>query len=86
MASFDSDPREFALELVENQIVAADHLLICCLKYMSADEVRDMLDCNELSPRFSEDEDEERPGPSEAPHPAGYDVILRMVVHVIRRR
>jgi len=59
MASFDSDPREFALELVENQIVAADHLLLYCLKYMSSDEVRDMLDCNELSPRFDNDEDEE---------------------------
>jgi len=59
MASFDNNPRDFALELVENQLVSADHLLLCCLKYMSRDAVRDMLDCNELSPRFSEDEDED---------------------------
>jgi hypothetical protein len=47
MANFDSDPRDFALEMVENEVVSADHLLLCCLKYMSADE---------LSPRFACDE------------------------------
>lgn len=56
---FKSDPRSFALEMVENQIVSADHLLLCALKYMSHDDVRDMLDSNELSPRFDEDEDED---------------------------
>lgn len=54
---FNSDPRSFALELVENQLSSADHL--CCLKYMSTDDVRDMLDSNELSPRFDEDDDSE---------------------------
>jgi hypothetical protein len=53
---FASDPRSFTLELVENQLVSVDHLLLCCLKYMSTDDVRDMLDSNELSPRF-DDED-----------------------------
>lgn len=56
---FDSDPRDFALEMVSEGLVSADHLLLCCLKYMSHDDVRDMLDCNELSPRFDEDEDHE---------------------------
>ncbi len=56
---FNSDPRSFALELVENQLSSADHLLLCCLKYMSTDDVRDMLDSNELSPRFDEDDDSE---------------------------
>ena len=45
--------------MVANGLVSADHLLLCALKYMSHDDVRDMLDCNELSPRFDEDEDEE---------------------------
>jgi hypothetical protein len=54
--SFENDPRAFALEMVENQLVTADHLLLCCLKYMSHDDVRDMLDTNELSPRFDGDE------------------------------
>jgi len=54
---FESDPRCYALELVEAG-VQAENLLLCALKYMSHDDVRDMLDCNELSPRF-DDEDEE---------------------------
>jgi hypothetical protein len=54
---FDSEPRDFALQLVEEGFDTADHLLLCCLKYMFNDDVRDMLDCNELSPRFDEDED-----------------------------
>ena len=55
---FQSDPRDFALEMVSDGLVTADHLLLCALKYMSHDDVRDMLDCNELSPRFDEDDDE----------------------------
>ena len=55
---FEEDPRTFAMELVA-QGHSADNLLLCCLKYMSHDDVRDMLDCNELSPRFDEDHDEE---------------------------
>ena len=52
---FKTDPRSYALELVEIGHDPA-HLLLCALKYMSHDDVRDMLDCNELSPRFDEDE------------------------------
>jgi hypothetical protein len=59
MSKFDSDPRDYALEMVENGLVSSDHLLICALKYMSHDDVRDMLDCNELSPRFTDDEEED---------------------------
>jgi hypothetical protein len=57
---FETDPRSYALELVEIG-VSAENLLLCALKYMSHDDVRDMLDCNELSPRFDEEieEDEE---------------------------
>ncbi len=56
-ATFEKDPRSFALELVENHLATADLLLLCCLKYMSTDDVKDMLDCNEFSPRFTEDEE-----------------------------
>lgn len=58
-ATFQTDPRSFALELVADQTVTADHLLTCALKYMSHDDVRDMLDSNELSPRFDEEDEEE---------------------------
>ena len=56
---FERDPRAFAMELVENGLVSAESLLSCALKYMSCDDVRDMLDCNELSPRFDEEDEEE---------------------------
>lgn len=51
--------RDRALELVEMGMVTADDMLTMCLKYMSTDDVEDMLDCNELSARFQEDADEE---------------------------
>ena len=54
-----SDNRDKALEMVEEGLVTADHLLLCCLKYMSNDDVHDMLDCNELTERFLNDGEEE---------------------------
>ena len=50
--------RDEALELVENGVVTAEAMLTMCLKYMSTDDVADMLDCNELSERFMDDEDD----------------------------
>ena len=52
------DAREHAMVLVEEGIVSKDMLITMCLKYMSNDDVADMLDANELSDRFQEDEDE----------------------------
>jgi hypothetical protein len=49
--------RDEALELVENGIVTAENMLTMALKYMSTDDVADMLDCNELSDRFMEDDE-----------------------------
>jgi hypothetical protein len=49
--------RDEALELVENGVVSAEDMLKMALSYMSTDDVADMLDCNELSSRFM-DEDE----------------------------
>ena len=51
-----TDSRDKALELVEEGIVSAEYLLTACLKYMSTDDVEDMLDCNELSERFMDEE------------------------------
>ena len=53
--------RDKALELVEDGYVTAEDLLTMCLKYMSTDDVEDMLDTNELSERFMEDEDDGQP-------------------------
>jgi hypothetical protein len=48
--------RDIALELVENGLVSAESMLTMALKYMSNDDVEDMLDCNELSERFFDEE------------------------------
>ena len=52
-----ANSRDIALELVENGIVSAEEMLVMALKYMSTDDVEDMLDSNELSERFFEDDD-----------------------------
>ena len=54
-----SNSKDRALELVDMGMVSAEDMLTMCLKYMSTDDVEDMLDTNELSPRFQEDWDEE---------------------------
>ena len=51
-----TDFRDVALELVDNGVVSAEDLLTMALKYMSMDDVEDMLDSNELSARFFEEE------------------------------
>ena len=50
-----SNSRDTALELVEDGFVTAEDMLTMALKYMSTDDVEDMLDCNELSKRFLEE-------------------------------
>ena len=52
-----SNSRDRALELVEEGYISAEDLLTAALKYMSTDDVEDMLDTNELSERFTEEED-----------------------------
>ena len=55
------DHRDRALELVEEGLVSAEHLLLCCIKAMSQDDVEWMLDANELSERFLEADEEVKP-------------------------
>ena len=45
--------KDKALEMVEEGKISAEVMLIMALKYMSTDDVEDMLDCNELSERFN---------------------------------
>ena len=51
--------RDHALELVHHGLLDPYDLALMAIKYMSSDDVADMLDCNELSPRFTEDYDDE---------------------------
>ena len=55
---FENSPRCFAFQMAEEGIISWEALASMALKYMSHDQVRDCLDCNELSPRFDESEDE----------------------------
>ena len=52
-----TNARDKALELVENGVVSAEDMLTMALKYMSTDDVEDMLDANELSERFMDEDD-----------------------------
>ena len=56
--TYQTDPRDYAMEMVEERLVSADAMLLAMLVYMSHDDVRGALDANELSPRFTEDGDE----------------------------
>ena len=48
----EQNSRDRALELVEEGMVSAEDMLTAALKYMSTDDVTNMLDANELSDRF----------------------------------
>jgi len=59
MSEWRDDPRSFALRLTVEGGVSCATMLSAALGYMSHDDVRDMLDANEPSPRFLEDEEDE---------------------------
>ncbi len=50
------DYRDYAIELVEDNGFDAQQMLIAALKYMSQDDVKDMLECNEYPNRFETEE------------------------------
>ena len=56
---FENRPAHYALELVDDCTTTAESMLAQCLTYMSNDEIRQMLDENELSPRFENDDDDD---------------------------
>ena len=51
--------RDAALAMVEDGVVSAEQMLSMCLGFMSMDEVEEMLDANELSERFQEEEEDD---------------------------
>ena len=48
--------RDYAIELVEDNGFDAEEMLVSCLKYMSNDDVKDMLYINEYPNRFEEED------------------------------
>ena len=49
------------LEMVEDSVLDRDHVIMACLKYMSEDDVRDMMEANEFIEEQFEDEDDGQP-------------------------
>jgi len=46
------------IDMIENELVNPKDVITMFLKYMSEDDVADMMDMNELSERFDYDENE----------------------------
>jgi hypothetical protein len=65
-----ADFRDQTIELVEDGKVDLMKALTMCLKWMSDDDVGEMLDANELSERFQEEDDGQ---PDEAQEWADFD-------------
>ena len=47
------------LEMIDEGVLDPKEVVTMCVKYMSVDDVEDMLDCNELSDRFMEDDEDD---------------------------
>ena len=62
------------LELVEDGLLDRDTVIMACIKYMSEDDVKDMMESNEFILEEDEDEDEEYDGqPTEQEEWASFD-------------
>ena len=53
------DYRDFAIELTEDMGFSTEQMLVACLKYMSQDDVKNMLAANEYPMSCEEDEEVE---------------------------
>jgi len=47
------------LDMIEDGLLDRDTVIMACVKYMSEDQVQDMMEQNEFVPEQFEDEDEE---------------------------
>lgn len=62
------------LDMVEGGLLDRDTVIMACIKFMSEDEVQDMMEANEFVEEDDEDEDEEDDGqPDEAQEWADFD-------------
>mgnify|MGYP000238671477 CR=1 FL=1 len=68
-----TDNRDKLIELVEDGNLDPMMALTMCVKWMSDDDVGEMLDANELSERFDEECDEDDGQPDEAQEWADFD-------------
>lgn len=57
-----SNPRKYTtmlLDMVEEGVLDRDAVILACVKYMSEDEVRDMMHANEMIMDYEGEEEEE---------------------------
>ena len=57
--------RERLYDLLDQGVITHEQVVDMCMGFMSESEVEDMLDANELSERFEEDEDDGQPDESQ---------------------
>lgn len=48
--------RDELVRMVEEEIISADNLAIMVAKWLTPGDIEEMLDANELTPRFEEEE------------------------------
>ena len=61
------------LEMIDDGLIDRDLVINACLKYMSEDDVQDMMEANEFIEEQYEDEDEDDGQPDEAQEWADFD-------------
>jgi hypothetical protein len=61
------------LEMIDDGLLDRDTVITACLKYMSEDDVQDMMEANEFIEEQYEDEDEEDGQPDEAQEWESFD-------------
>jgi len=61
------------LEMIDDGLIDRDLVINACLKYMSEDDVQDMMEANEFIEEQYEDEDEDDGQPDEMQEWADFD-------------
>ena len=61
------------LEMIDDGLLDRDTVITACLKYMSEDDVQDMMEANEFIDEQFEDEDEDDGQPDEAQEWESFD-------------
>ena len=46
-------------EMIEDGLISKDYVITACLKYMSEDDVKDMMEYNEMLEEYEESSDKE---------------------------
>ena len=57
MSQNETNWRDELVRMVEEQIITGEHLALMVAKWMTGGDIEDMLDANELTPRFEEEEE-----------------------------